>query len=240
MLQVQHPRGFASRTPTGDNHPVPSPRPSGLDALRARIRATPTGLLIAEQTGEALGAHADQQAAWRVYVTIDGPTGRLIGNVHRHALEHADLGLALGDESEEHPQLHVSPEPIDPERDAGAFRYLARFGEPDASRLCRLVIHSAKWRGEVFDGASIDLRNPIADKEPGLLRLLNADRTALARAIERERGHLPPDVTAVGVDEAGIDIRLGRRIIRIEHRAGNDPQSSIERWLKGQGEGGQR
>lgn len=194
-------------------------------------------MLLAAQTGDDLGAHADQQAAWRCFVVIDGPTGRLIGNAHRHALEHADLGLALPDETAEHPQLHVSPLPIDADRDAAAFRYIARYGEPDASRLCHLRIHSAKWRGEVFDGVAIDLRNPLAALESTLLRLLNRDRDLLARAIQRERGHLPPDLTAVGVDAGGLDIRLGHRVIRIEHDLSparlNDPEAALRAWLEG-------
>lgn len=195
--------------------------PTHAELVRA-IRAHHAGVLVGELAGE--------EAAWPISLAIDGPTGRLIGNATHEALGVESLGLSVGEETEDCPQIHTSLDPIDPDRDAASDRYMARFGEPDG-RLCHLRIHAAKWLSEVYDGDAIDLTNPLASRESSLLRKLNSDRSILAVAVERERRHRPPDATAVGIDPDGLDLRLGHHIVRIDADIGDDPERWVKEWL---------
>lgn len=89
---------------------------------------------------------------------------------------------------------------------------LARFDEPTWALA---TPEMAKFRNDVIDAEDLALANPIAQDEPGLVRLLNADKKRLARLCNARLAALQ-DPVAVAVDTDGIDIRGRFEVRRIE------------------------
>lgn len=123
--------------------------------------------------------------------------------------------LHLPEESDDALQLLVEPVELNPDTDPACDRWRIYHGTPRDPRFIRLEIQSARLRSAVFDADDLRLANPLANVEPRLCSLLNADLAALSAWCIRETNVTPTDPRAVGIDPDGLDIRARFGIIRI-------------------------
>ena len=163
---------------------------------------------------------ADPLAVRTLYV-IDPETGEPVIACRADAAETDDWVLFVPDESEGALHLAGSPEALDPDRDAACDRWRAYHGSPESGRFFRLVVQWGRRGGESWDAEEVRAPNGAAAVEARLLRLLNTDQARVgalaARAAGWPAGGVVSPGLAVGVDELGLDVRVGRQIVRVEH-----------------------
>ncbi len=175
--------------------------PSALAHLRAHHEAT----LIADET------------PWPIRYVLE--RGALLFPAPPATLEAEDLTLFVPEEEPAHDdelQLMVTLQ----EQDAGPGpdRWRAYHGEPRFSRWGVAAIQGARFAGHVLDPELLAIASPIAQAEPRLIRILNADRGRLAMVCKVIAGVAPAEPLAVGIDDLGIDIRARLGIIRLPFR----------------------
>lgn len=78
------------------------------------------------------------------------------------------------------------------------------------------TIEAAKTETLVFSPEELGAANALRADEPRLIRELNKDKAALARACRRHCGVDVADPVAVGLDPLGIDVRARFGILRLE------------------------
>ncbi|MEM9065499.1 MAG: hypothetical protein AAGB51_08430 [Planctomycetota bacterium] len=173
----------------------PSPE---LEQDRAAFRALRTGVLVTEQAARA------------VKFVFDPRTGHLVLTLPAAALREGQAVLSAPDEADDAFQALVRLDETDESGHGPAIdRWRAAHGEPRGELFISAEVEAVKRPGEVHDGERFCEANMLLDDEPRLLRELNADREALARATGDE-------ALAVGVDQFGLDIRLAFGVKRLQ------------------------
>lgn len=207
--------------PDGQNDPNP----------RRLLRRALSGVVVADPL------------AVRVLYVVDPATGEPVVVCRADAAETDDWVLFVPDESEGALHLAGAPEALDPERDAACDRWRAYHGSPEAGRFFRLAVQWGRRGGESWDADDLRAPNGAAAVEARLLRMLNADQARVGAIAARAAGwpggeKVSPGV-AVGVDDLGLDVRVGRQIVRVEHeRAPASPEevvAMVERLFRGGG-----
>lgn len=130
--------------------------------------------------------------------------------------ESESVSLLVPEESDDSLQLLATPHEIDPRSHPAADKFHAYHGRPAEIRFAALELIAARFHGEILDGESLQVPNPLAADEPRLCRELNADRDALAALCRRRTGRDSPAPVAVGVDPMGFDVRLSFGVLRVE------------------------
>lgn len=168
-----------------------------------RIRRCPVGVAVADDERH------------EAPIVIDGRNGRIILNLPRSAVDAEQLVLHLPDEREDAVQVLLEAHPTDPESDAACDRWLAFHLRPRGSAWASCTVLAARAQGAVVDGDALSLENPLFEAEPAMVRVFNADREALARALESlgEESLIEPLV--VGVDPAGVHVRTRTGVRRV-------------------------
>lgn len=176
-----------------------------LAAARAELRAHARGVLRLDD------------ASTDLRFIIDGRDGSLVLPLHRDAAAAHEAVLHLPDDSYDASAVCLlSLEPIALEFDEAFDRHLAYHGDARAPGWCRGTIDSVRVSAVgVVDGASLGLANPLREREPALVRTLNADRDRLRRAAELLTGVEPIEALGVGVDDLGFDVRSRHGVLRV-------------------------
>jgi hypothetical protein len=131
-----------------------------------------------------------------------------------------DGALYVPDEHEGGLALQVEVRLLDEAQEGGSGyarlidRWEAYHGRRGAARFAVCVIAGARLGASVIDGDDLQLVNTLGN-EGTLLRRLNADRAALARAVGGRLGLEVFEPLAVGVDQRGIDVRTRTGVLRV-------------------------
>lgn len=153
--------------------------------------------------------------AVNVRFVIDGACGRLIMSVERWVKEAGEGSLFLPEERDDALQVLIE---FDEEEPSGAAqdRWSAYHGEPKSRHWASARVACLRREREVCEDEELSPSNPLRSAENRLLRLLNAERSALIGACEYLAGVKVPEACAVGVDPNGIDVRARFGIVRAE------------------------
>ena len=168
---------------------------------------------------------------------IDGADGCLVMPNGDDLTEAGDLVVYVPDDGFTEMALLVSATddvgPFDEARD----RYLAYHGRARGVGWFRCRVDSAKWGGVVYSGADLLGPNTLREIEPGLCKMINGDREALARVSELLTRVRPENPLCVGVDQLGMDVRTRVGVIRVEWPAeitgADQARGVIDALLKG-------
>ncbi|HBS29147.1 MAG TPA: hypothetical protein DEB06_06775 [Phycisphaerales bacterium] len=145
---------------------------------------------------------------------VDPATGRLVAPVPMAALLATEHLLMVPRDSDDALALIVTPQQLQHEN-ALTDRWRAHHAEPEHVRWAEFWIESAKHAGWVFDGEALTRPNPLAEREPALLKRCNADRAALSRVCQRFAGVVVPDPVCVSVDPGGLLVRARFGVVRV-------------------------
>lgn len=147
---------------------------------------------------------------------IDGRDGRIVMPCDEDLSGADDLVLYVPDDGFNEMALLLSASPHEDEFDEAKDRHLAYHGRACACSWYRCEVDSAKWSGEMFEGADLLGPNTIRSVEPALCKRLNADREVLARMSELLTRVRPESPLCVGVDQLGMDVRTRVGVMRVE------------------------
>jgi len=167
--------------------------------------------------------------------------------VHPDVFDCDDLALHIPEDNDEALQLHVTPTELDPNRDAVCDRFLAYHGVSQggveararATRWARLNILGARFAGFVHD--ELRAANGLAAEEASLCKWLNTQagapiRVLRAAAVDRAGDLHAGDVTVVGIDQYGVDVRVRFGIQRAEFPLVaanvNIAKRMLEEWIR--------
>ncbi len=168
---------------------------------------------------------------------IDGADGRFVLPSDEDLTHASDIVLYVPDDGFNEMALLINPAGQVGSFDEARDRYLAYHGRAEAIEWFRCDLDSAKWGGEIYEGADLLGPNTLRAIEPGLCKMLNADRDVLARVSELLTRVHPENPLCVGVDQLGMDVRTRVGIIRVEWPAEiTEPESApgiIRALLKG-------
>lgn len=157
-------------------------------------------------------------------------TGRLFAPVMVAMLQAGQHVLCLPRDEDDAMRVLITPEEA-PGDSALADRWRIFHGEPEDVRWATLWIDFAKWRTMVFDGDAMMVPNALADAEPALCRLANADKAALRALCERAAGVDVEAPVCVGVDHAGVYVRGRFEVHRVEFAEPAEAPEDAERTL---------
>lgn len=152
------------------------------------------------------------------------------------AIEAAECVMFVPEEANDSLQLLGRLQAIDQDS-AEADRWRIYHGRIEHQAPTRVCIESGKLDGEVYDGTELLVRNPLADAEPVLCRWLNRERAddlhRLCRAYTEVDVEEP---LAVGIDQAGLDIRARFGIMRVPSpvimNTETEARATIERMIR--------
>lgn len=119
---------------------------------------------------------------------------------------------------------HADHPDVAPEAD----RWEAYHGRPRDTVWILARIEGARWHREILDDiATVVPVNTLGAGEAPLRRELNATPDDLARALRARGRHAEGRPVAVGVDQDGVDVRLGGVVSRLEFPAtATDPDDA--------------
>lgn len=162
-----------------------------LDAssLHARLHEHRVGALLADDSPRT------------VRFVLDLQTAAPVLPVSRPELHAQSLVLMIPDEGHDALQILVSPEQLTGDGGESVDRWHAYHGRPDHAAWVRLRIQAARLGAIVVDGSDLMRPNPFAQSQTALCRVWNAAPNTTG-------------MTAVGVDEYGIDLRTVRGLMR--------------------------
>jgi hypothetical protein len=172
-----------------------------------------------EDARERLGAyregvlHFDEHFVPTPFVT-DPETGRVVMPVPEAVFFAPEAILFVPEEKADALQLMLSPE-REGEDSALTDRWRTYHGEPEMVRWAACFIDAGKREPFVFDGDALMWRDALAGEEPWLVRTLNENREALARAVSDRLNRTASGALAVGVDERGAHVRAKFGIVRL-------------------------
>lgn len=164
-------------------------------------------------------------------ITVDG-SGLLMAVPDRDMLDAATFVLHIPDETlelgNEYAIAMVTLTNHDG-RGADRARWEAYHTEPPTERWVLAHIDALRALGEVFDGESLDLSNPLWGEQQQLCAHANRDPARLALAVAMAGGVHPDEARAVGVDAWGVDVRGAFGVHRLEFPTRTaDTQQALE------------
>ena len=164
---------------------------------------------------------------------IDPADGSLVLELTRQELDANEHVLHVPEEqlpgaSDTSLQLLLSLEAIDPDIAHVCDRFIAAHGRRSLGRWARALIESGRYAGCVIPGEALMTPNPVRADEGALLRRLNADRSALARALLAGAGVQDDGPVAVACDTHGFDVRAGVGVVRVEFPSPRTTRDEIE------------
>ncbi|MFT5423387.1 MAG: hypothetical protein ACI89L_001164 [Phycisphaerales bacterium] len=185
-------------TPTG-------PAPDEIQTLLSLLRAHAAGILRCDETPEPIRF---------VYSRQDQG---VILPLEPRLLDSDQFLLCLPDDSFDlsvRALLHVVA--LNDEREIDRDRHMAYHGSTtEGVWVLGRIEHAHSASGLVIDGELLTEPGSLAADEPRLCKRLNADRAALADAIELFAGVRIAEPLAVGVDPHGFDVRARHGIVRV-------------------------
>lgn len=152
---------------------------------------------------------------------IDPDTGRIVMPVEPQVLDADEHVLLVPEESDQALELLVILEEIDGRWHPGADRWRSYHGEPRAARWAWFAVDCARHEGAIVDGEEICRPSALHAEENVLRRaahrLISAQPAeVVARLLGRDQQTILAEApVVVGVDEAGLDVRVGRRVARL-------------------------
>lgn len=175
-----------------------------LEEARRAFRAERKGVLVYD----GLSCH--------LRFVVDPRTGHVVAPVEPGVFECFEAVLYLPEESEEALQLLLTPESVDGETHPAAYRWRIHHGDPEYAQWAKFHVESGRQGPMVFDGDAFMVASPLEGAEPGLCKLLNADREALREACHRELNVDIECPVCVGVDRDGLHVRARWGLVRLE------------------------
>ncbi len=146
---------------------------------------------------------------------IDPADGRLVAPVMVAMLTAAETILFVPEEAEDSLQMLVSLEEIDGQSHPCADRWQMYHGQPEDIRWATMWIDMAKLVGVVIDGDALMGTDALANDEPALCTLANADRASLISLCASRAEKKVESPLCVGVNKTGLDIRTRFDIVRV-------------------------
>ncbi len=172
---------------------------------------------------------------------VVAPDGRLIAPVMVAMLRSFDTVLFLPDDAPESLHLQVTLAEFQEHGPDGvsADRWRVYHGEPPDLRWAYFALDAARFDEHFLDGEGLSRINILAEHEPRLCRLMNADLDRL-RAVTA--AHLPKrieDPRIVGVDPLGLDVRGAFEVYRLDFdtplESADDAEAAWEALVRGVG-----
>lgn len=183
---------------------APESGPSPGEQARRVLFSHRAALLVLDEIREPL------------HYAIDGRNGGLVTSAPRHAAESDQWLLLVPEESDDALQLLLEHAEADESVHGAAMdRHQAMHGKARWPCWRFATISSARIAESVIDPEDLPLTNPLLTAEASLVRALNADRPALARACRGVCGRDIAEPLAVGVDSLGIDVRTTFGVVRL-------------------------
>lgn len=194
------------------------------------------GLSLLRRYRAATLAFGDRRA--QVPFVFDPATGRIVMPVESEAAALDEFTLYLPSESDCDATALLSPARIQrPEAEESVDRWSAYHGLPPSGAVWTssviLGVKSATNPDDaIMDETALTLANPLGRSEFGVIRVANADRARLARAVHAVTRAEVPEALCVGVDDLGVDIRAPFGIVRLEFPAPAADASNAEAMLR--------
>lgn len=154
------------------------------------------------------------RVAIKVIVANDG---HLVAPVMESMLRSVETVLELPDDGDESLQVMVTLERMDPDGEHAGLcdRWRAYHGDPEDVRWARMQIDASRFREWFVDGEALMVANPLAADESSLLKALNAQPRNFLKAFCTTCRTPCENPVAVGVDDAGIDVRRAHDVVRL-------------------------
>lgn len=189
-----------------------TPHDELVQIARRRTRAHTRGVLLPDQHPAA--GHIP---AFEARVVIDPLGGDVVMPMPVEALAASHGMLCLPSERADCVALSMSWQ-AQTEDQLGVMvdRWTAYHGKADRSTWALARVESIRSEGQVFDRDEVPLASSVNSEAPAMRRMLNANRSALARIV-RDRCNMEAESPlVVGVDDWGIDVQSGFGVLRLE------------------------
>jgi hypothetical protein len=198
--------------------------------------------LAAHRRGRLLARHAGsiETRAEDIRFVLDGRGGAMVFPLSRPMLELDEFVVFVPDESPDDGgdrlELQVELLTDDAVDEVLRDRHFAYHDRDRGGVWVRAQILAGRFGSAIIDGGALAPTNLLAPIESGLCRACNADKPRLAAACFAHRRVRATEVTAVGVDNFGVDVRIALGVLRLEFDAPvhDDPtaRAAIARLLE--------
>lgn len=149
---------------------------------------------------------------------VIAPDGRLVAPAMVAMLSTLDTALHIPDEDPDGLQLLVELHEFDADGPEGALadRWRIYHGLPDDVRWAVMDIDLARFHGGTIDGEAMVIANPLAQVEPRMCALINANHiAALQKALESQLTIKARNPLVVGVHPDGLDVRCDHDVVQL-------------------------
>jgi hypothetical protein len=160
---------------------------------------------------------------------VVAPDGRLVTPAMVAMLSTLDTALHIPEEDPNSLQLLVELHEFDANGPDGglADRWRIYHGTPDDLRWAIMDIDLARYRGGAIDGEAMITPNPLAEVEPKICSLINAEHgDVLKQAIASQLNINPTTAMAVGVHADGLDVRCDHDVVHLPMSLPDDPEQA--------------
>ncbi len=181
------------------------------DQDRAELEALEHSRAFLANNHEAI-LELDEQTTPTHFIQ-DNTTGKIIAAVPAATFFAAQHVLHIPDLDDDALKLVITPEQI--EDCAETDRLLAHCPEPNHLRFAACWIDSARHGPWVFDGDAFMQPNPLAQIEPEICKLLNADKPKLIALCDKRASTHVEHPICVAIDPYGLSIRARFGIVRV-------------------------
>jgi len=149
---------------------------------------------------------------------VVAPDGRLVAPAMVAMLSTLDTALHIPDEDPDGLQLLVELHEFDPDGPEGglADRWRIYHGSPADVRWAVMDIDLARFHNGTIDGEAMVVPNPLAEIEPRICALINANHAAhLQQALQSQLDIKPLQSLVVGVHPDGLDVRCDHDVVQL-------------------------
>jgi len=160
---------------------------------------------------------------------VIAPDGRLVMPAMVAMLSTLDTALHIPDEDPDGLQVLVELHELDPDGPEGNLtdRWRIYHGEPEDLQWAVLDIDFARFREASIDGEALVVANTLAGAEPKLCALVNGHHAEALRTLVMENLQITASQPLlVGIDPAGLDVRVDHGVVRLDSVLGNDAQAA--------------
>ena len=172
------------------------------------------------------------RVAIKVIVANDG---HLVAPVMESMLRSVETVLEMPDDGDESLQVMVTLERMEPDGEHAGLcdRWRAYHGDPEDVRWARMQIDASRFREWFVDGEALMVANPLAGDEMSLLKALNAQPRNFLKAFCTTSKLPCENPIAVGLDDAGIDVRRAHDVVRVPFPLRFEQAAQVRSFIEG-------
>jgi hypothetical protein len=150
-------------------------------------------------------------------------------------LRSVETVLEMPDDGDESLQVMVTLERMEPEGEHAGLcdRWRAYHGDPEDVRWARMQIDASRFREWFVDGEALMVANPLAADEMSLLKALNAQPRNFLKAFCTTSKLPCENPIAVGLDDAGIDVRRAHDVVRLPFPLRFEQAAQVRSFIEG-------